>query len=184
MQEKRIAFWNSDLSPEAMKILQTFCSFLCCLYFLHREFNCWTSVCLFGFFLNTKNTAGLEYEYLEERDWFCVFPHYQHRGHSIPISNNHLTESYQISECTFHFDKKCFVWHKTILLPQDFTEENETRSQGTLEQILEHWFILVMFIEDTFNCLADVLHSIYRSAKRNINTEVIEFHKKSVVMVT
>lgn len=100
------------------------------------------------------------------------------------MSNNYVTESYQTSECTFRFDKKCFVCHKTILLPQYFTEENETRSQGTLEQILEHWFILVMFIEDTFNCLADVLHGIYRSAKRNINTEVTEFHKKSVVMVT
>lgn len=102
----------------------------------------------------------------------------------MPISNNYRTEFYQILEFTFHFDKKCFVCHKTILLTQDFAGKNETRSQGTLEQILEHCFILIMFIEDTFNWLVDVLHSIYRSAKRNSNNEVTEFHKKSVVMVT
>lgn len=47
-----------------------------------------------------------------------------------------------------------------------------------------HWFILVMFNEDTLNCLADVFHSVYGNTESNTNTEDSELHKKGVVTVT
>lgn len=47
-----------------------------------------------------------------------------------------------------------------------------------------HCFILVMFIEDTLSCLADVFHSVYGNAKRNTNIEDSEFHKKGMVTLT
>lgn len=56
MKEKTICLWNRDLSPEMMKILQTFCNVLCHLYFLYTDFSCQISV----FFWKSTNWNPLK----------------------------------------------------------------------------------------------------------------------------
>lgn len=71
VKEKTICLWNRDLSPEMLKVLQTFCNLLCHLYFLYRDFSCQTS----GFFWKSTNWKPLKEKDLSQ---FCFSPTFRY----------------------------------------------------------------------------------------------------------
>lgn len=44
--------------------------------------------------------------------------------------------------------------------------------------------MVVIFIKEILNCLADVFHNVYENTVKNSNAEDTDFHKKGVVTLT